>query len=233
VLYCFGPDREDIIHRLMYQGDVLFEKVRNFETSHVASAIFSHGERRQEQRTIQEKWGLHIRIPADYLPITEKQGFYWFRKESYFNDKKGNILKEVKQNLLISFLPETENDTSGVVLARPDSVGPPLLAPGIIILRDSIAARHVHGAAPEYVMYTDILRPVFQKKVKINGKLWLETRGLWRLDNPFMGGPFVNYSYQDSINKRVIMIDIFLYAAGLEKHKYLRELEAICSTLSL
>lgn len=60
-----------------------------------------------------------------------------------------------------------------------------------------------------------------------------EMRGLWRMENDFMGGPFVNLSVLDISNNRVIMLDGFVYAPRFDKRNYLRQVEAIIYSLEL
>ena len=55
----------------------------------------------------------------------------------------------------------------------------------------------------------------------------IETRGLWRLFNDYMGGPFVNYCFRDSQGQRLVMIDCFVYSPKQSKRDQLMQLEAV------
>jgi hypothetical protein len=58
-------------------------------------------------------------------------------------------------------------------------------------------------------------------------------RGLWKLENAFMGGPFINISLLDENRNRVVTVDAFVYAPSLDKRIYVRELEAILNTFKI
>ena len=55
----------------------------------------------------------------------------------------------------------------------------------------------------------------------------IETRGLWRLFNDYMGGPFVCHTYLDKEQKNVIVLEGFIYAPKFDKRNYLRHVESI------
>jgi hypothetical protein len=61
----------------------------------------------------------------------------------------------------------------------------------------------------------------------------VDTRGLWRMKNDFMGGPFVSISVLDETRNRVVTIDAFVYAPGKDKRNLMWELEAVLESLKL
>ena len=103
----------------------------------------------------------------------------------------------------------------------------------IIDLRNSFGALIPGGAEGSYMSTSDAFEPV-SKKIIINGRPWIETRGFWELENDFMGGPFVSYSTVDPNNKRVLCIDEYVYSPkpGKGYRNFLRQLEAIVRTVS-
>jgi|GEM_PF-1807134 len=62
------------------------------------------------------------------------------------------------------------------------------------------------------------------------GRPAILTRGLWADDHPSCGGPFTNYTFYNSEDKRLYMIDASVYAAGKDKLPYLQPLEVIAHT---
>ena len=55
-------------------------------------------------------------------------------------------------------------------------------------------------------------------------------RGIWQNEEDVTGGPFLTYFVYDVSRHRLWAVDLLLYAPGLEKHPYMRELEALGST---
>ena len=48
-----------------------------------------------------------------------------------------------------------------------------------------------------------------------------------------MAGPFVNYTVKDTVNKRLLVLEGFVFAPSISKRDYLFELEAIIKTAEL
>jgi hypothetical protein len=55
----------------------------------------------------------------------------------------------------------------------------------------------------------------------------VETRGLWDIENDFMGGPFISHALIDKTGERVLVLDAFVYHPRADKRNYVRQLEAI------
>src|SRR5690606_31556298 len=64
-------------------------------------------------------------------------------------------------------------------------------------LRDSITAKYILGSADSSYMVIEKLYPVDSTAITLNGEFAMEIRGLWKMENYFMGGPFINYTTYD------------------------------------
>lgn len=229
LIYLFAPDRHALINRLTYQISSLFNLIRNHENKRISASLFARGEQKYLEDSIFTFTKVHLRIPSGYLAISLDKNAAWLKKESTFRDKKNNVLKEIKQNILIRRFDISKEKAAKIVFAYNDSLNKAIPYAYPIALRDSVAQIMVKGTSDDYSMYTDLIRPLWQSSSTINAKPIIITRGLWRLDNPFMGGPFINYCYWED-NKHLIMLDGFIYAAGSDKKKLLREMEVVLST---
>ena len=63
--------------------------------------------------------------------------------------------------------------------------------------------------------------------INYNDNDFAEMRGLWEVQNDFMGGPFLTHSYLDLPNRRVLVLHAFVYAPRYDKRNYLRQVESI------
>lgn len=228
VVYLFAPDEHALINRLTYQLAPLFKLIKASENKRLSATIFVTGEQKNLEDSVRALTGIKLRIPSGYLPIVLSNNASWLKKESTFKDKQDHIQKEIKENILIRRFDITEDYANQIVFANNDSLNDAIPFAYPIALRDSAALAMVKGKSEEYSMYTDIIRPIWQSIDSLYGKQVIVTRGLWRLDNPFMGGPFVNYCYWDD-NGQLVMLDGFIYAAGSEKKKLIREMEVVLS----
>jgi hypothetical protein len=58
-------------------------------------------------------------------------------------------------------------------------------------------------------------------------------RGLWRLVNDFMGGPYISLAELDASNQRVVVAFGYVYAPGKSKRNFLKQVEAMIYSLKL
>jgi hypothetical protein len=68
----------------------------------------------------------------------------------------------------------------------------------------------------------EMLKPEF-REFEIGHRYFAQLRGLWKLENGFMGGPFISLS----------TVDGFVYAPGAKKREFLRQVETILYSLKL
>tara|TARA_B100000427_G_scaffold240779_1_gene203724 strand:- start:249 stop:1145 length:897 start_codon:yes stop_codon:yes gene_type:complete len=107
---------------------------------------------------------------------------------------------EIKNLLTFSFVPKTQNLTSEIFQRT-----------------DSVFAKYLRGEKPgSYVQIEKEYPPYYHNNIY---------RGLWRLENGFMGGPFIIKTYLQK-NKVVVNIGL-VFAPQNQKRKYIKEFEAI------
>ncbi|MCG8581435.1 MAG: DUF4837 family protein [Bacteroidales bacterium] len=100
--------------------------------------------------------------------------------------------------------------------------------------RNNLLRKQVPGESKGSFMATEEQFPVSVRKSKFASRQWTELRGLWKVQGDFMGGPFVDYFYQDKENNRLLMVSGYVYApAKPNKAIYMREVEAVLKTLEM
>ena len=62
---------------------------------------------------------------------------------------------------------------------------------------------------------------------KYKGREFAQVRGLWDVENDFMGGPFVSQSFYSPDGSEVFVAEAFVYAPRYDKRQYLRQVESI------
>ena len=79
--------------------------------------------------------------------------------------------------------------------------------------------------------------PFYTRKVDFEGSPYcVETRGCWRTEGDFMGGPFVNFVVLSPDNKQVVFLTGYIYypsgrIKSLSKRDLLMQAEGICHSL--
>jgi len=97
----------------------------------------------------------------------------------------------------------------------------------LVAMRNDVLLRNVPGQLENTYMTTNMMIEPGMRWVKYNKKQFIEIRGLWEVQNDFMGGPFIDHIYIDKTNKRLIVLEAFVYAPRYEKRNYLRQVESI------
>lgn len=100
----------------------------------------------------------------------------------------------------------------------------------IMAKRNYMLKSLVPGPSKGSYMTTEKNFPISFRHFDFLGNYAVESRGLWKLENDFMGGPFVNVSFLDTVNNRVICMDAYVYRPNKDKRELLRELEAVMYT---
>ncbi len=105
---------------------------------------------------------------------------------------------------------------------------------GAVAVRDSVMKANIEGGLPDSYMTTNkrIVLPEY-KALNVGGKYVGELRGMWRMENGLMAGPFVCHMRLDELNKRVVFAEGFCYAPNDGKRRLIRNLEASIYTLQL
>jgi hypothetical protein len=65
------------------------------------------------------------------------------------------------------------------------------------------------------------------EEVEFDGHFALEVRGLWKMENDFMGGPFYSLTIVDEARGRLITVEGYAYAPYFDKRPYIREVEGV------
>lgn len=105
---------------------------------------------------------------------------------------------------------------------------------GAVAVRDSVMGANITGSDSTQCMETNqhVILPEYNA-LNIGGRYVGELRGMWRMKNGMMAGPFICHMRLDEINKRVVFAEGFCYAPNEGKRMLIRNLEACLYTLKL
>jgi hypothetical protein len=137
-----------------------------------------------------------------------------------------------KENLKIFATKTVKTIQYIVISSRPMSEGL-VSVDEIIAHRDSIGKNYFEGTYEGSYMTTEMLIPPSIANTEISGMYALETRGLWRMEGDFMGGPFLSYSIYDEKNDRILTVEALLYGPQAKKRNIVLEMEAMLKSIKL
>ncbi len=103
----------------------------------------------------------------------------------------------------------------------------------LIRQRNIFTRKYIEGPSEDSYMIVAKLYPPIAYELKKNDLNVVEIRGLWELENGFMGGPFVSHSVYDPGRKRIVTVDGYVYYPNQKKRVKIRQLEAILYSMEI
>jgi len=104
----------------------------------------------------------------------------------------------------------------------------------IKLRRNNLTRTYIPGPSTgSYQLVSDEYLDPINTEMSFNGMFAVETRGLWRVENDFMGGAYLSYTFVDEKRNLLICIDGFMYAPKQKKAPLMRELEAMLWSVEL
>ena len=103
----------------------------------------------------------------------------------------------------------------------------------IIEKRNSFTKTYVKGPREDSYMITSSMYEPIAYNLKNHNLDVVEVRGLWDLENGFMGGPFVSHSVYDAKRGRIVTVDGYVYHPNQKKRVKIRQLEAIIYSMEI
>ena len=97
--------------------------------------------------------------------------------------------------------------------------------------RTQFTKRFIPGPTDGSYMTVETEAIPYRREITVNDVDIIELRNLWKIENDFMGGPFVSFSIVDEEENKVINIDGFVFAPQFDKRDYLRQVEAILNSI--
>ena len=208
VVNIIGPNDSTTVDYLKENGDKLMNLLNQAEISRTVSNYKKNREKGVDE-SMRMKHQVSISVPMGYQVSVDSSDFVWISHE----------LSDLTQSVLIYHYEYTDTNT--------------FTSEYLMKKRDEFTRKYVPGPSDGSYMTIEPAYPVLFSEFNRDNHYYAELRGLWRLENGFMGGPFINISTLDESRNRVVSIDAFVYAPGLDKRNYVRELEAILQTFRI
>ena len=170
------------------------------------------------EKKINEKFGFKITLQKGFEIVDEKPNSMWVKLER--ERPLGGFRHQISQNILIAEFPYNSRTDflDSIILARKDSLTK-LCLPG--------------PNEGSYVTTDYEFVPPLITEIGVDEQYAKMLRGLWRMENNFMGGPYVSLITTHPTKDKLIYIEGFVFAPQFNKLEYLRELEAIIKSLKV
>lgn len=161
--------------------------------------------------SLQERFGVSLKIPSAYRVASACDDFYWLRKDLKSNGSTNILIYEVPMN----------------VIGRDSTI-----IGDIVMMRDTIGSGYL-PVEDDGLFVTEEAYAPYLFTTQVDGKFAYETKGTWEVKDAFMAGPFVNYAIKDEANNRYLIMEGFTYAPSMEKRDLQFELESIIKSAKI
>ncbi len=203
-----AKNTNEIIKIINQNKDKIISVIENTELGRISDNYKKYPER-ETIEILKQKHNISLVIPAGYSLDREAGNFLWIAHET----------PRISQGILIYYYnySDTNTFTSDYLIGK----------------RDYFLKKYVPGPSEGSYMTTGLeVYPLFDE-LSLNGEYATRLRGLWEVENDFMGGPFISITTLDKKRNRVITAEGFVYAPQFNKRNYMRQLEAILYTLKI
>lgn len=148
-----------------------------------------------------------MKVPPGFQITKQAEDFIWYKYET----------PDISQGIILYTFPYVSDSAFTVNYS--------------LRVRDSLLKAHVPGPTEGSYMTTE--KRIDQTNIifEHNGNYASEMRGLWRVQNDFMGGPYISLSELDAKNQRVISAFAYVYAPSKNKRNFIRQMEAMIYSL--
>ena len=162
-------------------------------------------------RDVQAQWGVQGVWPKDARMAKQAEDFWWIDRQ--LTRLKGGDNHDIQQGFFIHSEPYVSTDQ--------------LSLEHVLDRRDELTRKHVSGPTKGSYMATERQYVPAYEEMEYEGMFALEVRGLWKMENDFMGGPFYSLTLVDEARGRLLTLEGYAYAPYFDKRPYIREVEGL------
>ena len=158
---------------------------------------------------IAKRFGFTLVVPQGFFVAKDEADFMWIRKE------------------------QERSSACIVIYQTPYKDTIQFNTPSLVAMRDMMMQQYIPGPLEGSYMATETeFVPPLVKQVKdYPAGYTVEMRGMWRVENDFMGGPFVSYTFADPRTGNLVTVEGYYYEPNQKKRNMLLQLEAIAYSL--
>jgi hypothetical protein len=208
VIKITAPDTTAFFSKFEEQKEAYFQLFEKLERERIINNFRMAQDIRISNMLVKD-FDIFLEIPGGFSVSTKSDDHVWMR----------HTVTKVKQDVEL-----------GVLITRVEYTDTSMFSPDQIIgRRDRFTKELIAGPSRgSYMKVADeYIQPVFNLVEGFPVEYVVETRGLWDLENDFMGGPFISYTFVHPRNRLLYTLDGYIYYPNQNKRNHLRELEAI------
>lgn len=203
VITISAPNAQEAAEEINSQQDKLLASLEQAERDRNIQNARKY-EDRSLRNLVTDMFGGSLYFPKGYSLRKKTDNFVWISYETTYTN----------QGIFVYKFPF--KDSSDFTL---DS---------ILSKRNMFMKEFVPGPVENTYMTTSYINtPPALRWVEYKNRKFAEVKGLWEVQNDYMGGPFADHVFLDKAHKNVIIIEAFVYAPRYPKRNYMRQVESL------
>lgn len=208
LIYQFANNQETLMSNIKKDFNTIQKRIYDADKYKLDGNVYQQGVDENIIKELQTTLFIYLKIPKEYAISIKDENTFWLRKET----------ENISSNILIRKLPYQKREQ--------------LSKNGLKEIRDEIGKKYISSQIEGSFMKTnDKDLPIFSYKKTINNKYTIENRGIWEMENDYMGGPYISYLVLNEKKGELLFLDGFVYAPGQDKRELIMYLEHILTTL--
>lgn len=202
VVQIAAHDSDEACALLKTEGQRIVAAIEQAERDRVIANCIRY-ENRPIAAEVSELFGGSPHFPTGYKLKKKTSDFVWVEDEKQYTT----------QGVLIYRYPALDNE--------------PFTEKSLVMHRNEILKENVPGMFENTWMTTSDAFPRQVEYVRFRGRDFAQLRGMWEVENDYMGGPFVSHAFYSQDGTEIIVAEAFVYAPKYDKRQYLRQVESI------
>lgn len=211
LIYLFDRGLDDLADAVVTNYNGISSKVNEHDLVQLDQQTYARGRNGGLNRDFKTRYnGIDIEIPTDFKTVQDSlayQGFFWMRKD----DKHGAV---------------------NMALRMYDYSGPDMITKAAAKDRFNLFARKISSEAQgSYGVINDVDLPILEYDRSINNHFTREWRGIWEMEQDFMGGPFISYAIINESKQKMLVVDAIFFAPGVKKRGLMQQIDHIVKSI--
>lgn len=210
LIYLYADSEEKIAKSVQKVFPIIQQKVVEHDKIQLNSYVYAKGENLGLTEKIEEDFGIKMKVPLDY-----------------------EIAREVPEEKMLWLGKETPDARLYMMIKQMEYKGPEQISiERAKLFSNDFGKRYVSSTEDgSYMVLNDEDLPMLEYTKNINGNYAKEYRGIWEMENDFMGGPYIDYFIVDEKQGKLNFIMLFIFAPGKKKRNFMQGLEYMVNTI--
>ena len=161
------------------------------------------------EKAIANKFGFTLTVPQGFYIAKDEPDFMWLRKE------------------------QERSSADIVIYQTPYRDTMQFETNSLVAMRNMMVGQYIPGPSEGSYMGTEVefVPPMVTTANDFPAGYAKEMRGMWKVENDFMGGPFLSYTFVNPNAGNLVTVEGFYYEPNQKKRNMMLQLESIAYSL--